>query len=528
MSEQTADDPAPWMRFVEEWQALDTARLRSEQAVRAEVLDPMLRMLGYGGRTLNEVLYAHPERLPDEYRMVGSKRIEVDYVPTLRLQRFWIMEAKKPGGLDPKAFLQAHFYATHPAIAARYIVLSDGEQIRLYDARATNFGDTRVVVNRASARDEFAEFYQLLAARNLLDAIRRDVLRDVERVLGEEIDVDAPRAFASEIAVISMRVKPLIAENVRQLRLAAFERRNAQRDSLLRSVNTPTLLAVMGQPTEVGFDISNELARRLTEGSEEERASVARAAMDVVSRPARQTVRVFVMRAFLFAARNQTLPNAADLLAWGTMLARSNLVYAADAPAINAVLHLENAVDRIAMKIAQRVLGERATQAERLARRTMPLEELIANPPSRNYPIIFSASAVAARLWSGLQHPDPEVVLKRVRAIEEFERDQLPDSPPHLDGDQILLGNKGREFDFLIRATVDSLYQIAIAAPGLLPDDLAEIGAGWEGSAFPPTPGVPDGDVDEESRVALRVIFEMLENGPEALRRATTADWPER
>lgn len=71
--------------------------------------------------------------------------------------------------------------------------------------------------------------------------------------------------------------------------------------------------------------------------------------------------------------------------------------------------------------------------------------------------------------------------------------------------------SKGVEFDFLIRATVDSLYQIVQAAPGLLPDDLAQIAAGWETSTFPATPLVPDGDFDLETFAALEAGFKVLQ-----------------
>jgi hypothetical protein len=511
LNQNAAADPPPWLAFVNEWKSLSMSRLRSEQAIREELLGPMLRMLGYGGRTVNEVLYNHPEPLPEEYRMVGSTRMEVDYIPTLRLHRFWIVEAKKPGGLNPKAFLQAHFYATYPTINARYIVLGDGEQLRLYDARATNFEEARVIVQRDRAEHDFGALYELLAARNIIDAIRRDVLRDAERVLSAEIDVNAPRVFASEVAAITLRVQPLIAENVRQLMLADFDKKTAERRAYLRSADMRALLAVMAYPGEIPPDTSNELARRLTEGTEQERRAVFQAAMDAVARPARQTLRCSVLRGVLLGARDCTTSDRADFLAFGIALARSNLSYAAETPSINAALHLENAVDRVSMKIVQRVLRESAARAERLARQMMTVEELIVDPPSETFPLLTHAAGLAANLWSSLQAPDAETVLKRVRGIEQFEREHLPEQMPHLSGDFTMLGEKGAQLDLMIRATVDALNQIATSAPGLLPDDLAEIGAGWATSTFPPAPAVPDGEIDIETKVAFQVMYQALE-----------------
>ena len=74
-----------------------------------------------------------------------------------------------------------------------------------------------------------------------------------------------------------------------------------------------------------------------------------------------------------------------------------------------------------------------------------------------------------------------------------------------------MLASKGVEFDFLIRGTVDSLYQIIQATLGLLPDDLALIGAGWETSTFPPTPAISDGDFDIETFAVLEALFKSLQ-----------------
>jgi len=513
---RTTPDPAPWAAFVSQWKTLRISSEQPEQAIREQILAPMLTMLGYGLRTVNDILYEHVEPLPDEYRMVGSRRIKVDYTPTLRLQRFWIMEAKKPGRLsnsaaNKKAFLQAHFYATYPTINARYIVLADGEQIRVYDARSTSLEEARLVVTRESAETNFQEFYALLAARYLLDAVRRDVLCDMERMLSKEIDVNAPRAFAGAVAEITQRVMPMINDNVRQLIVTHYQTKVASRADYLRAADLRTVLAVMSHPTEVGFDTSNELAHRIVESDEATRHSIASELIIAVARPVRQTVRVFVMRAFLLAAASRATTNWSQLLTLGVLLARENLAYVAENPLLNATLHFENASDRVAMKLAQHFFEESAAQSERMARKTMALEDLLKEPPSKNVPLIFGASGLTVRLESALRSPDPVVLLGRVRALERFERLHLPQTTPHLHGDHINLASKGVEFDFLIRGTVDSLYQVARLAPGLLPDDLAQTAAGWETSTFPPTPVVPDGDFDLEAFAELEAGFQALQ-----------------
>jgi len=125
-------------------------------------------------------------------------------------------------------------------------------------------------------------------------------------VLSKEIDVNAPRAFASAMAEVTQRVTPIINENVRQLIVTHHKTKVASRVSYFQAADLRTALAVMGHPTEVGFDTSNELARRLIESNEATRRSIAGELMIAVAGPVRQTVRVFVMRALLLAAASRT------------------------------------------------------------------------------------------------------------------------------------------------------------------------------------------------------------------------------
>lgn len=96
------------------------------------------------------------------------------------------------------------------------------------------------------------------------------------------------------------------------------------------------------------------------------------------------------------------------------------------------------------------------------------------------------------------------------RNLVDRARKAVFDGDPIADGQVLAVPLNAVEFDFLIRATV-SLHQIVQAAPGLLPDDLAQIAAGWETSTFPATPLVPDGDFDLETFVALEAGFKVLQ-----------------
>ncbi len=65
MSQNASEDPAPWAAFVPQWKSLRISPEQPEQAIREQILAPMLTMLGYGLRTMNEILYVPGDNYPD-------------------------------------------------------------------------------------------------------------------------------------------------------------------------------------------------------------------------------------------------------------------------------------------------------------------------------------------------------------------------------------------------------------------------------------------------------------------------------
>jgi hypothetical protein len=69
---------------------------RNEADIRAEWIETLLRLLGYGLGTRHRVLRERPLQLRPPVRMVGSSRMEPDFIPTVFGRRLWIIEAKRP------------------------------------------------------------------------------------------------------------------------------------------------------------------------------------------------------------------------------------------------------------------------------------------------------------------------------------------------------------------------------------------------------------------------------------------------
>jgi len=102
----------------------------SEAEVRAYVIDPIARILGYDKGTIFSADLEHP------VKFLG-KNLFPDYQVALWNENFWLLEAKKPR-LQATAFeyhdlAQAIEYSVHPTINAALIALCDGVKFEIFD-----------------------------------------------------------------------------------------------------------------------------------------------------------------------------------------------------------------------------------------------------------------------------------------------------------------------------------------------------------------------------------------------------------
>ncbi|WP_257284593.1 type I restriction enzyme HsdR N-terminal domain-containing protein, partial [Endozoicomonas sp. SESOKO1] len=102
----------------------------TEADVRAEIIDPIIQILGYRKGQFSSV---DRER---HIRFLGKTHKYIDYSFTLWQENFWLIEAKRP--LRGESFgyselSQAIEYSIHPEINASVIVLCDGVKLELFD-----------------------------------------------------------------------------------------------------------------------------------------------------------------------------------------------------------------------------------------------------------------------------------------------------------------------------------------------------------------------------------------------------------
>lgn len=113
----------------------------SEADVRAEILDPLLKALGYAAGTPRDIR----RELSVSLRVsLGRKKANdpllrgrIDYMLETSSRR-WILEAKPAtNALTDDDVRQAYTYAAHPEIRATLFALSNGHEFRVYETLGT-------------------------------------------------------------------------------------------------------------------------------------------------------------------------------------------------------------------------------------------------------------------------------------------------------------------------------------------------------------------------------------------------------
>lgn len=187
---------------------------RNEEDIRAEWIEPLLRLLGYGLGTRHRVIRELPLRLQPPTRMVASTRIDVDYIPTVFNRRLWIMEAKRPtDDLFSDAHLgQAWSYATDPRIDVPTMVLCDGQRFGIFDLTAVSWDEPRLDVRNPELPERFEEIVEIIGAAHIAETQRVRQLRHLRRALEAQLDLRALDRTLEDVRIMVEEVRPTVQE----------------------------------------------------------------------------------------------------------------------------------------------------------------------------------------------------------------------------------------------------------------------------------------------------------------------------
>ena len=192
----------------------------SELDVRAEIIDPILGILGY--------------RKGQDYSVDRGKHIRflektkryIDYNLTLWEKNFWLIEAKKPMtsksqfGYDELS--QAVEYAAHPEIEAALVVLCDGLKLDIFD-REQNLEEPLLRVSVSNLTDKFEDLRKLLCPMQIWFFYRRRIIRAIDRAFDHEGNQNRVNEFKQIVEARLNEKRSQILDNFRRMKLSEGE-----------------------------------------------------------------------------------------------------------------------------------------------------------------------------------------------------------------------------------------------------------------------------------------------------------------
>ncbi|MGE0115887.1 MAG: hypothetical protein AB7T07_13520 [Steroidobacteraceae bacterium] len=162
----------------------------SEAEVRAYVIDPIVRLLGYakGSRFSPE--------LEKKLDFIDKDKF-FDYRLSLWYGNFWVIEAKKPRSkkhFGYSDFKQALEYAIHPEINAALVVLCDGNKIEVFD-REVSVTEPMLRVERKFLVRDFDKIRQILEPLQIWFFEKRRISRMLDKVFAREFNMGRIEEF---------------------------------------------------------------------------------------------------------------------------------------------------------------------------------------------------------------------------------------------------------------------------------------------------------------------------------------------
>ncbi len=506
--------------FLRRWATIDFSSW-NETEVREEFVIQLLHLLGYRKGTSHDIEMEKSLALSEPYHQVGRKRVVLDYAPSLRLRYFWIIEAK-PGNEKPMQFkdlLQAHLYAVHPEVQARFIVLCNGYELRVYDAvTVEKFDDALLVVNQQNCLQKYADLREMLGAETMLEFQRNRLLDMARKTLDVEVDIDAFRKFKSEAQRMLRDGEAKVKANARELRSQRFSQWHEEEQRELKDASLEVLFVRMDIPEDGRLPPVEEYVRRVVAADPAERQRlVDKLAMHYRGRP-HNIFRGLAVHALarlveegVQVGRSSYVHGLVPAL---EKLTRDNANYWAASKISYALCHLDNAAMRVAYKFCTRLgMGFMAKLVED-AKAAMSTEERIAKSPSVAGLMVPSVGHTQEILWRRYCSKDADGVMAGLwilKAIEQ-ELDELQEAKyPDGNSDLLFFEAQGRGCDQLRGATrnglnrrIDALRQAGVA------DDVIAFGEqSWEdlNKQIPPEPNAPD---DFEPDWSLKSMVEDL------------------
>lgn len=163
----------------------------SEADVREEIINPILKILGY-----RKGQYFSVDR-EKHLSFLGKKSKYIDYNLTLWKENFWIIEAKKPldgNNFNYQELKQAVEYSVHPQINAAIVVLCDGIKLEVFD-REENLETPILSFKITNLMDNFNNLRNLVSPIQIWFFYKRRVLKSIDKAFESEFNLQRVEEF---------------------------------------------------------------------------------------------------------------------------------------------------------------------------------------------------------------------------------------------------------------------------------------------------------------------------------------------
>lgn len=452
--------------FLDRWTKMEFSDW-NEADIREEFIAPLLIVLGYSKGTINDVVREKALILTKPYHRIGRKRISIDYIPTVRLKSFWIIEAK-PGNkreMNYGDLLQAHLYAIHPEIKAPFIMLTNGWEIRIYDSLTVDSWQNPLYIStQEDCFETFEGLKQIVGAKQILSYQRKRVLDIIKDSFVVEIDEKQVEAFNTEVNKVLSEALLIVRENANQIRITSWKKAEEEEKENLRKLDIKLLMVHMDIPTDGRVVAAREYLRRIVDAEPEERNHLVdllvmnyRARPHAIFRVLSTYVLLGLLKREIEVEKSLYVNSVKSSL---DELVKANMTYWVQSPTSNALCHLDNITLRLAKKICIRLGMELLTELTEEKKRVLALEELLKDNPTVAKHMVGLIGFIGEYLWRQFCSGSENEIWQGIWLLQTIEEmiEKIP-IPKYPDGDSDLLffESYGKGFDMLCVGTWDVL-----------------------------------------------------------------------
>ena len=459
--------------FIDFWQKTDFSKF-DESDIREEFIVKLLYLLGYSKNTINDIIREPSYKLSEPFQRVGRKRIKIDYIPSVRLKSFWILEAKpgNPSKMDIGDMLQAYLYATHPEVQVPYIVLCNGWELKIfYIHNIDNWNEPIFTINNRNCREKFSELRKILSANTILSFQRECLLNQIRNTFEVEIDIEQLKNFYTDFLKMQGNLEKKIRENEKQVWKENFESNRRKKEDIIKSADDKTLLIWMNSLANSSLAVNLEYYHRIEISSMKERTEKLRKLLQIYLGRCHAVFKCNCMYIFMKVVLNNLEIEGKifvkEIKEELENIIKNNLTYCKTDELQNSLCFLDRTCCKFAAVIVKSIMIEKLSEEVQQRRKYLSVEDRICG----NYDSVAKSTVpwiltYAELLWLNFSKLGSEEIWNIIwfleNCIDKILDKQMIKEYPNEEFDLLRYEHYGNNEDCLVNSTCHMLSQSSI------------------------------------------------------------------